>query len=115
MKISDSIDGNFVVFQISGKISGTDSDTVAQFHEKVHGHIKAGRNHFIIDFGSVPMMTSIGIGMLTRCLTTVKTAEGDMALTGVENVERIIDMVGILRHFAVFDSIEEAKGSIATG
>ncbi len=114
MKISDSIDGDVVVMQISGKISGADTDTVAQFHEKIHQYLDAGKNTFVIDFGAVPMMTSIGIGMLTRCLATVKGAKGHMVLTGVENVERIIDMVGLLRHFEVFDSIEDAKGAMAT-
>lgn len=112
MKISDSIDGNVVVMQISGKISGADSDVVAQFHEKIHQHIDAGKSSFVIDFGKVPMMTSIGIGMLTRCFATIKEAEGHMVLTNVENVERIIDMVGLLRYFQVFDSVEDAKSAM---
>jgi anti-sigma B factor antagonist len=108
MKFEDSLEGDIVVMDLSGKIMGGEETTM--FHGRIHEYIELNKKKFVIDLAKVNWMNSVGLGMLISALTTVKNAGGRFVLVNITNIEAILT---ITRLIAVFEHFENRAEAIA--
>lgn len=111
MKFDEHLEGDILVFEISGKIMGGDETT--QFHGKLHEHINGGKKNVIIDLAKVDWMNSIGLGMLISALTTVRNAGGKLVLANIDKIESILTITRLISVFEHHDSREAALKAFA--
>ena len=111
MKISDTIEGDVVILELSGKIMGGDESTL--FHGKIREYLNYNKLKFVIDMKDILWSNSIGLGMLITALTTVKKADGQTVLANVTNIQDLLAMTQLIRVFETYDSREEAMQSFA--
>lgn len=109
MKFQDSIEGNVVVLDVSGKIMGGEETTM--FHGKIHEYINQNKKNFVVDMAKVDWMNSVGLGMLISAFTTVKNAGGRLVLANITKIESILTITRLISVFEHFDSKKEAMKS----
>jgi len=112
MKFEDSLDGNIVTIDVSGKIMGGEETTM--FHGKIHEYIQLNKKNIIIDLSKVDWMNSVGLGMLISALTTVKNAGGRLVLANISKIESILTITRLISVFEHYDNRELAKKSFSS-
>jgi len=111
MKFDDHLEGNVVVFEVSGKIMGGEQTTL--FHGRIHEYINQNKKNVVVDLGRVDWMNSIGLGMLISAMTTVKNAGGRFVLANISKIESILTVTRLITVFEHFDSRSEALESFS--
>lgn len=112
MRFSDSLEGDLVVINISGKIMGGEETTL--FHGKVHEYINQNKKNFVIDMAKVDWMNSVGLGMMISTLTTVKNAGGRLVLANITKIESILTITRLITVFEHYDSRDEALAAFSS-
>ena len=112
MRFSDSLEGDLVVINISGKIMGGEETTL--FHGKVHEYINQNKKNFVIDMAKVDWMNSVGLGMMISTLTTVKNAGGRLVLANITKIESILTITRLITVFEHYDSRGEALAAFSS-
>jgi len=112
MKFSDHLQGDIVIFEVSGKIMGGDETTL--FHGRMHEYMNQKKNKVVVDLAKVDWMNSVGLGMLISAMTTVKNADGRFVLTNIGKIESILTVTRLITVFEHFDSRAEAIESLST-
>ena len=112
MKFGDSLEGDLVVINISGKIMGGEETTL--FHGKVHEYINQNKKNFVIDMAKVDWMNSVGLGMMISTLTTVKNADGRLVLANITKIESILTITRLITVFEHYDSRDEALAAFSS-
>ncbi len=112
MKFDDHLEGNVVIFGVSGKIMGGEETTM--FHGRIHEYINQNKKDVVVDLAKVDWMNSVGLGMLISAMTTVKNAGGQFVLANITKIETILTVTRLITVFECFDSREEAIKSFAT-
>lgn len=107
MKFKDSLQGNLVVFEISGKVVAYD-DSVTRFHGRVREYINLNKSSVVVDLGKIEMMSSVGLGMLISGLTAVRNSGGRMVLANITRIQNLIAVTRLNTVFESYDSVEEA-------
>jgi anti-anti-sigma factor len=101
MTFQDVLDGNIVVFTLSGKIMAFTECT--PLREKVKEYIASDKINFVIDMADVPWMNSEGIGLLASAVATVGRVGGKIVLANInEKVKRVLYVTGchtVIEHF----------------
>ena len=109
MKFVDHLEGDVVVFDVSGKIMGGEEATM--FHGKIHEYITRSKKSIVVDLAKVDWVNSVGLGMLISALTTVKNAGGRLVLANITKIESILSITRLISVFEHFDSREDALKS----
>lgn len=110
MKIREEIKGNVAIIHLEGKVIGGPDATM--FHGKLHEIVNAGKKRVVIDLAKVERMSSIGLGMLTSALTTVKNVNGELKLANVtKGIESLLTLTQLVKIFSTYDSIDKAVES----
>jgi anti-sigma B factor antagonist len=112
MKFGDHLEGDIVIFEVSGKIMGGEETTL--FHGRIHEYINQNKNKVIVDLAKVDWMNSVGLGMLISAMTTVKNANGRFVLTNIGKIESILTVTRLITVFEHYDSRAEAIESLST-
>lgn len=110
MKFDDTLEGDIVIMDLSGKIMGGEETTM--FHGRIHEYIELNKKKFIIDLQKVNWMNSVGLGMLISALTTVKNAGGRFVLVNITNIEAILTITRLISVFDHFDTRAEALAAL---
>lgn len=111
MKFKDALQGELVVFELSGKIMGGEPTTL--FHGKVHEYIDANKKNFVLDLNGVDWMNSVGLGMLISAFTTVKNAGGRLVMCNITKIESILTITRLITVFEHYDSRDDALKSFS--
>ena len=111
MKFDDQLEGNAVIFDVSGKIMGGEEATM--FHGKIHEYINRNKKNVVVDLAKVDWINSVGLGMLISALTTVKNSGGRLVLANITRIESILSITRLISVFEHYDSREEAVKSFA--
>ncbi len=111
MKFEDSLLGDIVVMDVSGKIMGGEETTM--FHGKLHEYINQNKKNIVVDLSKVDWVNSVGLGMLISALTTVKNAGGRLVLANITKIESILTITRLISVFEHYDSRDEALKSFA--
>lgn len=99
------------VIEIEGKFLG--SQQGPEFKEKLNALKEAGDIFVVVDLSKTDLIDSSGIGVLISVLTTMRRAEGDVLLSGLQDrVKAIFRMSRLLG--PVFEDFENAEGAIAS-
>jgi len=110
MKIKEKIDNHVAILTLAGKMMGGPET------QAVHDHIKSlitdGIKNVVIDLGDVKWMNSSGMGVLMASMTTLKNAEGKLALARVtEKVQSLLIITQLIKVFTTFETVERAVSS----
>ncbi|UCC44987.1 MAG: STAS domain-containing protein [Candidatus Zixiibacteriota bacterium] len=111
MKFDDSLQGDIVILDVSGKIMGGEETTM--FHGKIHEYMQLNKKSIIVDMAKVDWMNSVGLGMLISALTTVKNGGGRLVLANITKIESILTITRLITVFEHYDSRDEAIKSFA--
>lgn len=111
MNFKDSLKGEIVLFEISGKIMGGEPTTL--FHGKIHEYIDSNKKNFVLDLEKVDWMNSVGLGMLISAFTTVKNSGGRLVLANITKIESILVITRLITVFEHFDSRDDALASFS--
>ncbi len=107
MSIETKDYGEVVAITVKGNLMGG-AETVA-VHDKVKSLIKEDVKKIVVDLSKVKWMNSSGLGTIMGCLSSLKTAEGELKLAGVtEKVKSLFIITKLITLFDSYDSIEEA-------
>jgi len=110
MKIKEKINGSVAVLTLSGKMMG--GPETQAVHDHIKGLISDGIVNVVIDLGDVKWMNSSGMGILMASMTTLKNAEGKLALARVtEKVESLLIITQLIKVFSSFETVERAVAS----
>ena len=112
MKFVDSLEGEIVILDVSGKIMGGDETTM--FHGKIHEYINLNKKSIVVDLAKVDWMNSVGLGMLISALTTVKNSGGRLVLTNIDKIESILTITRLITVFEHYDSRDAAISSFSS-
>lgn len=101
MDYQDQVEGDVVVFALSGKmLTFADSDPI---RAKIKIYLDAERKSFVLDLAAVPWINSEGIGFLASTMASVAKAGGRVVLANTnEKVERVLAITKcstIMKHF----------------
>ncbi|MFH1687814.1 MAG: STAS domain-containing protein [bacterium] len=111
MKFNDTLNGDIVTMDVSGKIMGGEETTM--FHGTIHEYINQNKNNFVVDLADVDWMISVGLGMLISALTTVKNSGGRLVLSNITKIESILTITRLISVFEHYDTRKEALESFS--
>ncbi|MBK7142617.1 MAG: STAS domain-containing protein [bacterium] len=106
MKHRDSLSGDIVTVELSGKLIA--GDQLTSFLGRVQYYLSLNKNRFIVDLHDVERMNSAGIGALVAAHTAATRAGGKFVLTNITRVEDLLNVTQLMRVFESYDSREEA-------
>lgn len=110
MKFADSLVGDVVLIEVSGKIMGGEETTM--FHGRIHEYINLNKKNIVVDMAKVEWMNSVGLGMLISALTTVRNAGGRFLLANIKKIENILLITRLTTVFEIFESREDAMAAL---
>ena len=110
MRFTDSLQGDIVLFKITGKVVTYD-DNVTRFHGRVREYVNLNKTSVIVDLNSIELMSSVGLGMLISALTTIKNAGGRLVLANITRIHNLIAITRLNTVFESYDSVDEAVKS----
>lgn len=110
MKLKDYLEGDVVTLELGGKIMA--GEQLTSFHGKLHYYLDLHKNRFVIDLKDVEWMSSAGIGALVAAFTSVKKADGKLALANITNIKNLLNITQLARVFDTFDSRAEAVKAV---
>lgn len=101
------------VFSLSGEI---DLKTVEELRETLAFHAESGTRHFILDLAETRYVNSSALAVLTKFARVFSEKGGGILMTRVNaRVKMPFEMLGLLRFFEFFDSVEDARASLRAG
>lgn len=111
MKIKEKIENQVAILNLSGKMMGGPETTA--LHDHIRGLINDGITNVVIDLGDVKWMNSSGMGVLMACTTTLKNAEGKLALARVsDKVNSLLLITQLIKVFDTYETVERAVASL---
>jgi len=111
MKIKEKIENHVAVLTLTGKMMGGPETTA--LHDHIRGLINDGIIKVVIDLGGVKWMNSSGMGVLMACTTTLKSANGNLALARVsEKVNSLLMITQLIKVFETYETVERAISAL---
>ena len=110
MKIKQSLQGDVMVLQVSGKIMGGPD------HEKFQGEVKEliaeGYVDVLLNMSKVSWVNSTGLGILVSAFHTLKKNSGRLKICEVnDRIDNILNVAQLKLVFETFDKCDEALAS----
>ncbi|MBN1352594.1 STAS domain-containing protein [candidate division KSB1 bacterium] len=109
MAIKENIIDDVIILSASGKLMG--GNETWEIHDKVKHLISYDFKKIVIDLSNIKWINSQGLGVLMTCVTSLKNADGAMAIAGA--AERVSSLFMITRLSTVFDTYESVDEAIA--
>lgn len=99
-----------LVLSIKGKLA--EQPETNKLHDKIAVFLEDQVKNIVIDLQHVHRIASVGIGAILKCLSTVRSAGGDLRITGLsENVQTLFSVTKIIGIIKIYDSVAEAVKS----
>ena len=110
MKIKQSLQGEVMVLQVSGKImGGPDHD---KFQSEVKELIAQGYVDVLLNMSKVSWVNSTGLGILVSAFHTLKKNSGRLKICEVnDRIDTILNVAQLKLVFETFDKCDEALAS----
>lgn len=104
-------DGEVTVITVGGEI---DVYTAPVLRDQLDRQIAAGRHELVLDLRGVSFMDSTGLGVLVGRLKLIRLQGGSLRLVcSSERILKVFSITGLDKVFQIFDSVEEASGSVS--
>ena len=110
VEIREEVREDVAILSPSGKVMC--NPDVASFHEATKKLAVKGLRYVVVDLSDVEWFGSSLLGVLVASLTTLRSAGGDLRLTGsTAKVEHIMKVAGLNVVFRMFGSVDLATRS----
>lgn len=111
MKFKFKQENEVTVIELSGNVMG--GPEFVPLHDEVKSRIEKGPRKFLFDFGGVKWINSTGVGIMVTMYTTIKGAEGTMAISRPNERVRGTYMISQVNSlFNTYESIEEGVAGL---
>ena len=110
MTIKEEIRGNIAILHIKGNMMG--GPETMQIHEKIKSLLVDKIDKVVIDLSKVKWMNSSGLGALMACMSTLKSAEGQLKISGATG--KIKNLFMITKLMTIFETYETADRAVAS-
>jgi anti-anti-sigma factor len=108
MRVRTDKAGSTTVLRLDGERFTIEEDT-HELHERVQSITRCSPCSVVLDLGCVRTLDCCGIGQLVQLYNRVSASGGFFCLANVEQrPKRLLQMLGLLRVFPVFESRDEA-------
>jgi anti-sigma B factor antagonist len=109
MQISERLNGDVAIVDISGKITlGEGGDVILK--DKMHSLMSQGHKKIVLNLGEVSYVDSAGLGEIVQAYATVTRQGGSLKLLSV--TKRIRDLLSITKLLTVFDTYETEADAV---
>ena len=104
-------ENGIVIFELDGKIMGTQHDNY-QILDKVYEYTEKSLFKMVFDFSKVDWMNSRGIGICVTTITALRNRGGDLKFASLnEKMYTLLDKMKMFKLFESFDTVEDAINS----
>lgn len=111
MDITDLRKNNVLILALRGKL---DSLTSPALQEKILNFIQEGNSKIVMDCRALDYLSSSGIRVFYIAGNKLEESGGKLVFAcPTPQVKKVIDVVGMSRHFSIFADFEEAVQSLA--
>lgn len=101
------------IFDIGGKIIGSDSIELKEIIKEKIESIPEGEAKLLLNLEDVPMMDSSGLGVVVGAYTSVQRRNGKIALLNAgKNIKSLIVMAKLMTIFDRYDDEDEAIAAL---
>ena len=108
MNIHVSLEDEIAVLRIEGRLWG-EEDSV-ELDRMIDDTLDRGCTRFVADLAGVPIMNSSGLGSLIAAMKKIRSGEGEMVLTGVN--DRLDHLFRITRLYTVFKTYDDVDAAV---
>jgi len=106
MEISEREEKGITVFVIDGRI---DSEGATRLDDTLRRAVNGGKFKMVMDMTAVHYINSAALRTLADIITQNRAKGGDLRLAALPpKVRRVLQIVGVDRFSAIFDSVDEA-------
>ena len=97
-----------VIFELEGKIMGTQHDNYLIL-DKIYEYTEQKKFKVVFDFSRVDWMNSRGIGICVSTATALRNRDGDLKLACLnEKVDSLLKKMKMNKIFEAYETVEEA-------
>ena len=108
MNIYVSLEDEIAVLRIEGRL-WEEGDSV-ELARMIDDTLARGCTRFVADLTGVPIMNSSGLGSLIAAMKKVRSRDGEMVLTGVN--DRLDHLFRITRLYTVFKTYDDVDAAV---
>ena len=113
MKIQHKIDGDILIFYVSGRFMGGAESQ--EGHDLLKMHLDEGFRKYIYDVSKIEWISSAGLGLFIASFASIQKHKGVMVMVGVtEKLKSLLTISKIVDLFKQFNTLEEAKTHLST-
>lgn len=114
MEMKEEKRGGVLILILVGELMGGEGSQVVQ--DRIYKTIEEEILSVVLDMGGIKWMNSAGLGIIMASITTLRGSGGDLKLANVnERVLRPIEITKLDRVIEMFESVDEAVDSFASG
>ena len=110
MAAKEKIVGDVAVLTVSGNLM-TEAE-IREVHEKVKSFLREGIKKVVMDLSKIEWLSSIGLGLLISCHTSLQNAGGILKIAGVN--DRVHNLLIITKLITVFETFETTEEAVTT-
>ena len=113
MKINARETKGIAIFELQGDV--VDVSHAGQVRDRLREFVSKGIKKVVFDLSKVTLMNSLGVGILISGLTTMKSNQGELKLSGVtERIKSLLVITRLVTIFETYNNIEEAVKGFQT-
>jgi anti-anti-sigma factor len=111
-KVKQEDRGNIILFKLQGYLNDLGGEEVEKLFKKA---VKEGSRKFIIDFGKIAYINSIGVSFLVGIMEATREKALKVCFTSLSKInEELFEMVGLKKFASTFTSNAEALEFLKT-
>jgi anti-anti-sigma factor len=105
-KVAQEQQGDVILFRLQGYLNDLGGEEVEKLFKV---QVKEGHKKFIIDFGKIAYINSIGVSFLVGIMEATREKSLKVCFTSLSKInEELFEMVGLKKYSATFASNSEA-------
>lgn len=105
-KVMQEHRGDVILFKLQGYLSDLGGEEVEKLFKQA---VKEGQRKFILDFGKIAYVNSIGVSFLVGIMEATREKTLKVCFTALSNIsEELFEMVGLKKYAVTFVSNSEA-------
>lgn len=112
-KVKQEDRGDVILFKAQGYLNDLGGEEIERLFKKA---VKEGHRKFIIDFGKIAYINSIGVSFLVGIVEATREKTLKVCFTSLSKInEELFEMVGLKKYTATFSSNTGALEFLKTG
>jgi len=105
-KVTQEHPGDVVLLKVQGYLNDLGGEEIEKLFKK---SVKEGQRKFVIDFGKIAYINSIGVSFLVGIMEATREKKLKVCFTSLSKINKeLFEMVGLIKYAATFDSNREA-------